>query len=97
MLIKLQKQIPGTCGTGQNCSFLVTLLFLRLAHYTESGNCSNAASAEFDFLFISLFERVKELLGLQRMAGKVGMPTSPVPSLLCVEVPVWLRKPGASG
>lgn len=97
MLIKLQKQIPGTCGTGQDHSFLVVLLFLRLAHYTEFGNCSNAASAEFDFLIISLFEWVKELLGLQRMAGKVGMPTSPVPLLLCVEVPVWLRKPGASG
>lgn len=82
---------------GQSCSFLVTLLFLRLAHDSEFGNCSNAAGAGFDFPFIIRFERVKELLGLRRMAGKVGLPTSPVALLLCVEVPAWLRKPGTSG
>ena len=81
---------------GQNCSFLVALLFLRLTYDSEFGNCSNAAGAEFDSPFIILFEQVKELLGLQRMT-EVGMPTSPVALLLCVEVPAWLRKPGASG
>lgn len=82
---------------GQTCSFLVALLFLRLAHDSEFGNCANAAGAGFDSPFIILFEQVKELLGLQRTTGKVGMPTSSVALLLCVEVPAWLRKAGASG
>lgn len=62
MLIELQQQKSGyrCCGAGAE------LLFLKLAHDSEFGNCSGA---DFDSPFIILFEQVKELLGLQEQLG----------------------------
>lgn len=85
MLIKLQKQIPGmvwgrAVPSWSPCSF---------SGWPMTANLETAPmQLVLRLTFPSYFsEQVKELLGLQRMAGKVGMPTSAVALLLRVEVP----------